>query len=225
MVHAVTAKRRRVPLLLAVVAAFVLPTAALAHRLDEYLQATLVDIAPGEVRLRINLTPGIDVAEQVLALIDRDRDGNVSPAEGAAYAGVLKRDLTFRIDQRIVELKLAAFNCPAPADLRAGAGIIQAEFSASPGPFTGGAHRLTLENRHLPAVSAYLFNAARPGSGSIEVVRQNRNENQSAGEIGFTVHAPANASRALRMIACLAALLAAVFAPAWRARKHAPRLT
>ena len=65
MVEAVSATLGRLTLLLAL---FSFPTAAFAHRDDQYLQATLVIIEPDEVRLQINLTPGIAVAEQVIAL-------------------------------------------------------------------------------------------------------------------------------------------------------------
>src|SRR5215468_9979956 len=78
----------------------VLPSIGLAHRLDEYLQATLVSIEPGEVHLQINLTPGVAVAEEVLALIDRDRNGTISTNEAAAYGELVKRDLVVRLDQR-----------------------------------------------------------------------------------------------------------------------------
>ena len=159
MVEAVTTTLRRLSLLLALLA---FPSTAFAHRLDEYLQATLVAIEPGGFRLQINLTPGVAVAEQVLALIDRDRDGVISPNEAATYAELLKRDLIVRLDQRKVELKLTASNFPPPDELRTGWGIIQMEFSTTAGPLTAGAHRLTLENRHLPTVSVYLFNAALP---------------------------------------------------------------
>jgi len=70
-----------------------------AHRLDEYLQATLVAIEPSGVRLQIHLTPGVAVAEQVLVLIDRNRDGTISPREAATYAEVLKHALTLRLDR------------------------------------------------------------------------------------------------------------------------------
>ena len=75
MVEAVTTTLRRLALLLALLA---FPSAVFAHRDDEYLQATLVAIEPSGIRLQINLTPGVDVAEQVLALIDRDQDGVIS---------------------------------------------------------------------------------------------------------------------------------------------------
>ncbi|HWW00278.1 MAG TPA: hypothetical protein VNZ64_11325 [Candidatus Acidoferrum sp.] len=166
---------------------FAFPSTSLAHRLDEYLQATLVTIEPGEVRLQINLTPGVAVAEQVLSLIDRNRDGVISTNEATAYAKLLIRDLILRLDQRKVELKLTSSNFPAPTELRTGCGVIQIEFSATIAPLPAGAHRLILKNRHLRALSVYLFNAAQPRSSSVHVTRQKRNDNQSTGEIEFTV--------------------------------------
>ena len=68
MVEAVTRRLCRLPLLLALLA---FPSAVFAHRDDQYLQATLVAIEPSGVRLQINLTPGVAVAEQVIAEIDR----------------------------------------------------------------------------------------------------------------------------------------------------------
>ena len=183
MVEAVTSAVCRLPLLLALLA---VPSAVFAHRDDQYLQATLVTIEPSSVRLQINLTPGVAVAEQVIALIDRDRDGAISKNEAAAYAEWLKRDLTLRVDGRKLELKLTASEYVAPEELRTGSGIIQIEFSATPGSLAAGAHRLTLENRHLTTMSVYLINAVPPRVGSIRITRQKRNDNQSTGEIEFT---------------------------------------
>jgi gamma-glutamyltranspeptidase / glutathione hydrolase len=162
-----------------------LPSTVFAHRLDEYLQATLVAIEPSGFRLHINLTPGVEVAKQVLAVIDRDHDGVISTNEAAGYSELLKRDLIVRLDQRNVELKVTASNFPSTAELRTGLAIIQMEFSVTPSPLVAGAHKFTLENRHLPTVSVYLFNAAQPKSGSVQIITQKRNANQSAGEIEF----------------------------------------
>ena len=70
------------------------------------------------------------VAEQVIAEIDRDRDGAISKNEAAAYAELLKRDLTLRMDGRDLELKLTASEFVLPEELRTGSGTIQMEFSA-----------------------------------------------------------------------------------------------
>jgi hypothetical protein len=177
------------PLLLLLAA---LPSAAGAHQLDEYIQATLVAIEPGEIRLQMNLTPGVQVASNVLALIDRNHDGVIATNETVAYAEAIQRDLTVRLDERDVKLKLTVCNFPELSELRTGLGIIQIEFSITPGSLTAGAHKLTLENRHLTALSAYLFNAARPTSTLIQITGQKRNETQSFGEVDFNWNASAS---------------------------------
>lgn len=183
MVEAVTRTLCRLPLLLALLA---LPSNVFAHRDDQYLQATIVAIEPDGVRLQINMTPGIAVAEQVIALIDSD--GAISRNEAPAYAELLKRDLTLRIDGRNLESKLTASEFVPPAELRTGSGIIQVEFAAIFGPLAAGPHRLTFENRHLTKMSVYLINAAKPKFTAVRITSQKRNQNQSAGEIEFTLH-------------------------------------
>ena len=185
MVEAVTRTLCRLPLLIAL---FAFPSAVFAHRDDQYLQATLVAIEPSGVRLQINLTPGVAVAEQVLAQIDRDRDGTISKNEAAVYAKLVKGDLTLRVDGQKLELKLTVSEFVPPAELRTGSGTIQMEFSAISGPLTAGPHRLTIENRHLTPVSVYLINAAQPRFATVQITRQKRNDNQSVGEIEFTFH-------------------------------------
>ena len=154
-----------------------------------YLQATLVVIEPSGVRLQINLTPGVAVAEQVLAQIDRDHDGAISKDDAAAYAELLKRDLSVQLDGHHVGLNLTAYEFPRPSDLRTGLHIIQMEFAAM-SDFDAGAHKLIVKNSHMPTVSVYLFNAAKPKFGSVQVTRQNRNNDQSVGEIEFILTPP-----------------------------------
>ena len=185
MVEAVIRRLGRLTLLLALLA---LPAVVFAHREDQYLQAALVAIEPSGVRLQINLTPGVAVAEQVIALIDRDRDGAISQSEAAVYAESLKRDLTLRVDGRMLALKLTASECGPPEELRSGAAVIQMDFSAPIGPLAAGTHRLTFENRHSSRISVYLINAARPRFATIEIIKQKRNGNQSTGEIEFIFH-------------------------------------
>lgn len=183
MVETMIAKLRGVWVLCGLL---MLPSSLFAHRLDEYLQASLVSFEPGQVRLDINLTPGVAVADKVLARIDRDHNGVISTNETFAYAEALRRDLVLRLDGRKLALKLTASNIPLASELRTGWGIIQMQFSASIGPLAPGSHRLWLKNRHAPRLSVYLFNAARPRSNSVQILRQKRNTTQSTGEIEFT---------------------------------------
>jgi hypothetical protein len=191
MVEAVT-RKVFLALLLALLA---IPSAVVAHRDDQYLQATLVAIEPGAVRLQINLTPGIGVAEQVIAAIDRNHDGAISENEAAGYAEVLKRDLTLRIDGRNLALELSASEFVSAEELRTGSGTIRMEFSAIPGPLASGSHTLILENRHLTKMSVYLINAAQPRFATVQITKQKRNDNQSAGEIAFYLSAVAPIDR------------------------------
>ena len=124
MVEAVTRALCRLSLLLMLLA---VPSAVFAHRDDQYLQATLVAIEPNGIRLQINLTPGVAVAEQVIALIDRNRDGAISKNEATDYVESLRRDLTLRVDGRKLELKLTASEFVEPEELRTGSGILQIE--------------------------------------------------------------------------------------------------
>ena len=164
-----------------------LPSSALAHRLDEYLQATLVSIEPTDIRLSINLTPGIEVADEVLAQIDWNRDGAISASEEATYAELLRRDLVLRLDEDAVELHVVAVTIPLPGELRTGEGIIMLELGVKPAALAPGRHVLAIENRHFRSIGVYLLNAALPSSRTIAIARQTRNDEQSAGEIEFTV--------------------------------------
>jgi hypothetical protein len=205
-------------LVLPLVALGVVSPFAEAHVLDEYLQATLVSINPGEIRLNINLTPGVEIADQVIRQIDRDGSGSISADEATAYAERLKRDLTARLDGSDAQLQLVAVNAPELPALRTGHGIIQVEFLCLGGSFGRGSHTLELENSHFPKLGAYLINAARPQSQSIQIISQKRNPNQSSGAIDFAYTPPTTASRRAAMAVTLMALLVLAGALVWRMR-------
>jgi hypothetical protein len=195
------------------------PGPALAHQLDEYLQATLVSIEPGRIRFQINLTPGVAVADKWLGLIDLNLDGVISTNESAAYAEAFKRDLIVRLDGRKVELNLDALNFPELAEVRAGWGIMQLEYSLDTRSLAGGPHKLAMENRHRPVTSVYLFNAAKPESATIQISGQKRNQNQSVGEIAFDFHPPVKSIAPAGLVLSLAALSFVLFVRVWRTRK------
>ena len=203
--------------LLVLLACLVLPAGVLAHQLDEYLQGTLVSIEPDDIRLQINLTPGVAVADKVLALIDRDNNGKISTNEAAAYATLLQRDLTVQLDGRPVELKLNALNFPEMSELRTGLGIIQMDFSVIPGPLAPGGHKLKLENRHLPAMSVYLFNAEQPMSKLVQITKQERNKTQSVGEIDFDYVPAATNSKTVKYFASATGLIVVLVVGIWKA--------
>jgi hypothetical protein len=96
-----------------------------AHRADEYLQAARLAIAPGRVQVELDMTPGIALAEAILADIDRDRDGSLSAEEQRAYARLVLGALDLEIDGRRLPAPLDTSSFPAPEAVRCGEGTIR----------------------------------------------------------------------------------------------------
>ena len=167
--------------------------AARAHRLDEYLQATFIAVAPTEVRLELCLTPGVALATNLLARLDTDHDGRLSPAEGAAYAEQVRQDLALATDHSPRELVLTGTSFPPVAELQAGLGIIRLNLRAPLAPLALGLHELTFTNRHLTNLSVYLVNALVPETPAINITAQTRDYLQSAIRLDYTVTAEATA--------------------------------
>ncbi len=177
-------------LFLAALLAVATTVPALAHRLNEYLQATTIAVAPDGVTVQVRLTPGVDVAADVIAGIDADHDGTVSSPEARAYAESVMRDLSLAIDGRPAELRLQSWSLASLPAMASGQGESVVTMTAA---FTPGsrAHELTLENRHQRGVSAYLVNALQPDSPDVHIGAQRRNYDQSHYVMEFTTGTPA----------------------------------
>ena len=59
---------------------------ASAHPLDEVVQGAYLTLTPGEVRLQLDLTPGVAVVDGLLHALDPNSDRDISEAEARAYA-------------------------------------------------------------------------------------------------------------------------------------------
>src|SRR5580704_14375079 len=79
---------------------------AFAHRIDEYLQATILSLEGNRVQASMRLIPGILVSPSVIARIDADGDGIFSESEERAYAQRVLDDLTITIDGKSVPPRL-----------------------------------------------------------------------------------------------------------------------
>jgi hypothetical protein len=76
------------------------PQAALAHPADVYLQATYITVAPAQIVVELDLSPGVLVAPQVLPQLDTDGDEQISEAEGQAYVDAMLRDVVLEVDEQ-----------------------------------------------------------------------------------------------------------------------------
>ncbi|HEV7836725.1 MAG TPA: HupE/UreJ family protein [Gemmatimonadaceae bacterium] len=167
---------------------------AFAHRLDEYLQATLISVDKDRIHLEMRLAPGVAVLPTVLSVIDTDADGVLSDAEQRAYAENVLRDISLTIDGRRVSPHLVAWSYSTIDMLKDGMGDIRIELEAN-APRAGGDRRLTFENHHQPEISAYLVNAEAPTDPDIQVVAQTRNYLQSFYRLDYLQAGSAAGSR------------------------------
>jgi hypothetical protein len=153
-------------------------TTAFAHRLDEYLQATTFAVEENHVEVQMRLTPGVEVFGKILAAIDTNGDGVISEAEQQGYAEQVRRDLSLKIDDLPLQLRLVSFTFPKLEEIKEGLGDILLKFGADL-PQGSVNRRFTFENHHLNAISVYLVNCLVPGDPNIHVTAQDRNYNQS----------------------------------------------
>jgi hypothetical protein len=157
---------------------------ASAHRLDEYLQATLISVERGHVDVSMRLIPGIAVSADVIASIDTNGDGVLSPQEQCNYAQRVLSELALRIDGKKLVPKLKSAEFPKIQEMRDGVGEIRIEYTAEL-PGGGPDRKLILENNNHRQRAVYLVNALAPGDPGISIVAQKRNQVQSIYELDY----------------------------------------
>jgi hypothetical protein len=198
-----------------------------AHRLDEYLQGTLISLEKSRMDAQITLTPGVAVFPKLIAEMDTDGDGAISATEQRAYVGRVLRDLSITIDGRHLTPTVASVQFPAIEEMKEGRGEIQIEIGADL-PRGGPNRKLIFENRHQNAIAAYQVNCLVPHDPGIRIVSQNRNYSQSFYELDFV---ESDARSSLLSLAWLSGaekplgtaglLLVAWLALLWGQRAHA----
>jgi len=159
---------------------------ALAHPIDEYVQNTYIDPAPDRTTLELNLTPGVLVASEMVALIDTDGDGDISETEGDAYANEVLRDVSLEVDGEPQPLTLTSSQFPTPLDIRAGMGTIRLQVAAKAPEGVPGDHSLSFRNDHEPVNSKYLLNAFKKSS-EVEIAKQDRDQLQHAIRVDYAI--------------------------------------
>jgi hypothetical protein len=157
---------------------------AAAHRIDEYLQATLLSLETNRVQASMRLIPGILVAPSVIAGIDANGDGAFSESEERAYAQRVLGDLSITIDGINLQPVLLSWSFPEPAQMREGLGEIHIEYTADL-PYGRTDRSLILTNHHLSRSSVYLVNVLVPQDRGIRILAQKRNEQQSLYELDY----------------------------------------
>ncbi len=163
-----------------------------AHRTDEYLQAARLAIHPSRVQIELDLTPGIALAEAILADIDRNRDGSLSTEEQRAYGNLVLSALDLQVDGTPLRVQLDASSFPEADAVKRGEGTIRLHSTAMLPRLAVGLHQLLFRNRHHPDRSVYLANALVPESDLVSVTAQRRDADQTKLTIDYALRsAPA----------------------------------
>ena len=139
------------------------------------------------VRIDLDLTPGIDVADGIIAMIDHDRDASLSREEQRAYASEIVGDLQITLDGAPLTLGLTSSAFPELPALHRGEGVIRLQVSATHPSLSAGADQLFFRNRHLSGQSVYLANALAPEDARISVTEQRRDPYQRELTIGYAL--------------------------------------
>jgi hypothetical protein len=198
-------RSRRAARALAVTAVIVFATGLSAHRRDEYLQATRVGIDAGVVQLELDLTPGIALAETIIADIDRNGDGALSADEERAYGDAVVNALTLQIDGTPLRAQLAASSFPDLEAVRRGEGTIRLQSTAVLPSLSTGSHQLLYRNGHHPDRSVYLANAMVPATKAVAVTAQRRDGDQTELTIDYVLRSAPATPLAAWLLGSLAA--------------------
>jgi hypothetical protein len=163
-------------------------TAKLApHPVDEYVQSALVGFSPERVYFSMVMEPGAQVAEQVLAEIDLDANNRISQREVEQYGAKFLAEIELLLDGKSLKPVIKFIDVPRPSEIREGWAIVRLGAVVEAGKLPPGEHSLVFINQHFPSISAYQFNAEKSTSEHVEILEQNRNADQSRGEIRFRI--------------------------------------
>jgi hypothetical protein len=175
-----------------------------AHRRDEYLQAARLIVEPDRVELGLTMTPGIAVADAIIADIDRDRDGSLSGQEQQDYAARVVSAIDVEVDGRRLELQPGASIFPDLDAMRRGEGSILLRSGAAIPSLPAGTHHVFFRNRHRPDVSVYLANAVVPASERLAITAQHRDRDQRELAVDYVLRTGPASFRGVWLIVAIA---------------------
>jgi hypothetical protein len=165
----------------------VMPVRTVAHQLDEYLQAARIAFARDRIVLEIDLTPGANIAGEIVAALDSDGNGVVQALEARAYGQAVVGDFDVSFDGQPVHLTLETIEVPAVAEMRRGVGTIQLTVAGTIGPAPDGTRHVRFTNRHHPETSVYLANALVSADRDVQVVSQRRDYRQQQIDVEYKI--------------------------------------
>lgn len=181
-----------------------------AHRLDECLQAARIAVEPERIELEMSLTPGIEMADQIVGEIDSDGDRTFSTGEQRAFASRVLASLDLAHDGRPVNLVGTATTFPDIDAIRRGEGTIHLRSIAALPAQVDGQHQVSFRNGYRPDTSVYLANALVPENSRVAVTAQRRDMTQRNLTIDYVMRGSQPASISMWLLSGIVVSLAAL---------------
>ena len=196
--RSIRSRRLRPALLLGLIAVLLAvlapPMAALAHPLDVYLQATYITVAPTQIVVELDLSPGVLVAPQVLPQLDPNGDQQISDAEDQAYLNTILPNVVLQVDGQPLALTVTKIDMPSYLAIQAGYGTIRAFTLATLPAGMTSTHQIAYVNKYAPPGSTYQVNAFVDKGVSIVLGKQNRNSTQQSMSMDYTIGSATSAA-------------------------------
>jgi hypothetical protein len=175
----------------AALALLLAPGRADAHPVDEVVQGAYLTLAPGELRLELDLTPGTEVADAVLRALDANGDRRITDAEARTYAERVLKQSTVTLDGAPAAWRLDRVNAPSYESLKFATDTFKV-YAVAVRPDRPGAHSLAYDNRYQPAKSQCIANIfLQPGSGwRYQVTGQKHSDDGRRLSVSYTIARP-----------------------------------
>ncbi|MFT8789225.1 hypothetical protein [Komagataeibacter saccharivorans] len=173
-------------LLLAAIGFMAAIGSARAHRLDEYMQATVIDVARRHITVTVRLTPGVDVASGVIRQIDSNADGILSAQEQKRYTDRVRQGLQLDLNGHPLSLTVAETLFPPVTTMQTGNGTIILRLDANV-ELIPGSYRLVYANHGAGTDTVYLVNGLLPHDPAIHIQQQRRSPDQASYGLDFSV--------------------------------------
>lgn len=172
-----------------------LPATALAHPLDQVVEAVYVTVDDGSIDVELKLSPGTLVVDPVIAALDVDGDGTIAAAEGDAYGRSLLSALTLTLDGSPVALRYAGIEVPTVLALQAGYGEVVIHATATlPAAAAGTTATIGFTNADTTVGAVFQANAFVARDVAADLGEQTRSEDQRTLSVPVTFGAAAGSA-------------------------------
>jgi hypothetical protein len=149
-----------------------------AHRTAGLLQSSLVEVLPSQVGVEVTLTPGMDIAPKMVALLDTDGDGVFSGIESAVWSEVFMVGQSMKVEGQLIPLQLQSVRTSPLGEMTNGHAEIVVHFTADLDPSTRGARTIVCANRYEPIPCTYQCNGLVPKAPGVHLSSHRRDSDE-----------------------------------------------